>query len=859
MKTLLIILIPFILFAQTNPQRKDLEMYKGDYTVLQLQSKVDYSQDSVLFVVKPDRQDSSARLIERRSIYAGGSTSEISFSGKNILIKLLTSNTEGLAAATYVYDLSADSVTIFTGYLKIIDEVSGRADGVPTRTPYYIVALDTPNVDNTFLIGQDSTNIWYRRTVSDTRAILGIDTLTGGGAIPDSVVYPYEIDTLFKKTSHIVKIEEYVGALDTSLGWSLVIQAAVDANLGTGNTLLFNENKVYELQSRGTDPYQGSYNHSIDLKTGGVSLIIPPSTLLKLKDNQETTKGINIIVFRNASNIYIGGGGTIIGNTAGQPDYVGSYSQGDPAIIRGITSPANQILNDNVVIENLRLNDHFGCPVNISGTNNIILRNLSTYGVGEGFQLIVSKNILMDNLSVSDSTVTFVGDGIELSGCDYFKVTNCIVKGDGGSVGAGTAFDLYGSKYGLLSNFIINEWSSGGIAAGYGIDQTPLDDVIISSGIIKKCGGSAAYVNTNSGTVSFNNIYIDSCSIGIQIHDTLSSVAYLNNITVANGASSGILISGNSKVSISGGTLDNNLYGIGIVRTHAGKYPEVYINGVTLVNNATGLNFGNQGDNNWFPVGSISYLNLYNNTTDIFGGETAKNIHFSNLNLNEKTITGGDINVFGYNYAEISGGFTLNSLSAGYNGQLLTIAVKTPIGSGQAINDYRTSGGNIVLEGGQELVLAQGDRLTLRYDADSLRWYQVGISYNTLYGGTPLIVDGWYYDNVEANLTNASMLRGAGTITTRFYLTRNAYLRKLSVASNEARTAGTLTAELWWNGGGPNKTVVLDGTNPTTNTNNYIRRNTPLSAGTYLEIKITTSSDWTPTTADIQAWLELEY
>ena len=161
MRFLFFILFPFICLSQTY---RDLDIYKGDSHVISFEAGGDVSSDSLLFVVKADRLDATARVITRRNTTGGGSDSEIEviYSTKStILVKLTQINTEGLTPAVYVYDLTVDSTTtLYTGTFKLRDEVSGSADGVATTTPYYTIAIDIPTYSPSLIIGQDADNGW---------------------------------------------------------------------------------------------------------------------------------------------------------------------------------------------------------------------------------------------------------------------------------------------------------------------------------------------------------------------------------------------------------------------------------------------------------------------------------------------------------------------------------------------------------------------------------------------------------------------------------------------------------------------------------------------------------------------------
>ncbi len=160
------IYILILFFACVNHAQtvKDIDIYKGDSHTISFEAPYDVSSDSLLFVVKADRDDDTPRVIALRNTAGGGSDSEIRViysAVSTILVKLTQINTEGLEPALYVYDLTIDSTTtLYTGTLKLRDEVGGSTDGVATRTPYYVVALDTPEYSPSFLIGQDSDNSW---------------------------------------------------------------------------------------------------------------------------------------------------------------------------------------------------------------------------------------------------------------------------------------------------------------------------------------------------------------------------------------------------------------------------------------------------------------------------------------------------------------------------------------------------------------------------------------------------------------------------------------------------------------------------------------------------------------------------
>ena len=73
----------------------------------------------------------------------------------------------------------------------------------------------------------------------------------------------------------------------------------------------------------------------------------------------------------------------------------------------------------------------------------------------------------------------------------------------------------------------------------------------------------------------------------------------------------------------------------------------------------------------------------------------------------------------------------------------------------------------------------------------------------------------------------------------------------ISIASNDARTAGTLTVDATVNGTVTGLQAVLDGTNTTYYSATQAKDTDTFAAGDRIGVKITTDSSWAPTTADI--------
>lgn len=877
MKYLLWLFIPILLLGQVKTVTQTgvkRSLIRGDATTLTWTVTGDYSADSLLFIAVDN--DSNAVL---RLTTSGGLTASYSSPNTTITGTIHAATTENFIAQNYLYDISSvtDSVTLIMGLLSVIADVSNLEDTVLASVPYYTVALDTPAANNNFIVGMD--NRWYQKTLAQTRTILGIDTITGAANLPDSVVYDSQISDMvtksttqtitgqknfsvikvgadtadvYKRISQTVNIEEYIGAYDTSQGWSLVIQAAVDANLGTGASLLFDNNKVYELQVQKDNPYESFFGSTtcIDLKTGGLSFIVPSATTLKLKDDQMTgtTLPVDIIVFYAAEDLYIGGGGRITGNTAGQTGWTGGYEQQANGRIIGVSGHGEKV-NNRITIENLRLDDHFSNPIDINGGYDIDIRNIKVYGTGEGIQLINIIGGTVINCIVNDSTDVFVGDGIELSACRFFVIDGCKIMNNG----AGGAFDLISCSDIILTNFFIHKWGDG---ISPGVDA---NNIFISDGIIDSLGSPAGTgIGTPNGRMIIDNVTFSALPYGLQLQSSLDSLVIVKNCLFRDITGAGMLITAGQNVSIENCDFINGTYdGVQILGTLEGVYPDVRITNCNFMDNQrAGVYIYEQNVADWLPEGFIVNCLFKDNVSNVYKTDRADNIILSN---NTYIPAGSDINEI--STIVITTGI-LDSLGVGNDQQLLTISFEGDAGNGYAVYDWRvsgTGGDNIQLYRAEDAIFEPGDKLTLQYNIDSTRWYEVSRSYNTK-GGEKFTIDGWYFDDVGSSLTDQVLWRGSGTISNRFYFPKDGYFTGLGVVSDDARIAGTLTATLWVNGTTTNnKYVVLDGSNTIIDILNNGRYNLPISQGDYLDIRITTSSDWSPTTANIQAWIEVEY
>jgi hypothetical protein len=164
------------------------------------------------------------------------------------------------------------------------------------------------------------------------------------------------------------------------------------------------------------------------------------------------------------------------------------------------------------------------------------------------------------------------------------------------------------------------------------------------------------------------------------------------------------------------------------------------------------------------------------------------------------------------------------------------------------------SGSGVVVEQGRKAeVYVEGANIVSGVNDLSL------VDLNAL-GGYRQTVDGWWADDVPgtAGPTLMSRFTGLGAaFPTSWVAVRVGSITGVVVKSNAARTAGTLTVEVFKNGAGIGLTAVLDATNTLTKSSTQAKDTDTFVAGDELDCRVT-SAGWTPTTADIRASIEVE-
>lgn len=294
------------------------------------------------------------------------------------------------------------------------------------------------------------------------------------------------------------------------------IQAAIDlaASRGGATVLVPASATAYSLDATRIDPYYTSNKCCLEMKSN-VRLIIETGATLKLGDGQQTDAGgpVNIITAGNVQHTYIGGGGRITGNTAGQTGWTLGYAQVGYGIIISYRRPVDGAASD-VTIENLTLDDHWSNPINLGQDSStlprlarITIRNIYTANCGEGPQIIGADDVIVAGMVVEDLGGVHVGDGFELSDADRFTVSDLIVRG----VGAGSAIDLFGSQNGVVTNFVIDGWVGGiDINDNSHVPPRPCANLVVGPGVMTGTDNYGIIINgLTASNIVLTDIVVD--------------------------------------------------------------------------------------------------------------------------------------------------------------------------------------------------------------------------------------------------------------------------------------------------------------------------------------------------------------
>lgn len=256
-----------------------------------------------------------------------------------------------------------------------------------------------------------------------------------------------------------------------------------------------------------------------------------------LSPNMQSTRPVDIITSYHTDRVVIDGSGigVIGGNTANQT-WAGGYQQ---LTAGSIIAYQGDTTNSRITIQDIELSDHFSNPFDLNACLFADVRNVRSWGCGEGGHISDMADFVVSNYWHSDSSDVSVGDGFEIARCTTGLVTNLFV----GHNGSGAAFDFFGSSNIEVNGIIIDDWSN-----GISSQSTERDGVTyishnlkISNGIINTSGtglfaATGGFVDTTEGDIFLDNIHftgVQGSSKGVQYNIPFTG-SRINNCTFEN-------------------------------------------------------------------------------------------------------------------------------------------------------------------------------------------------------------------------------------------------------------------------------------------------------------------------------------
>lgn len=234
---------------------------------------------------------------------------------------------------------------------------------------------------------------------------------------------------------------------------------------------------------------------------------------------------------------------------------------------------------------------------------------------------------------------------------------------------------------------------------------------------------------------------------------------------------------------------------------------------------------------------------------------------------------GGDWSVFDVRAygADSTGdaGIAWNAARAGVGGGAViyvgpgVYTLTTPFTFGGASNVILLIDTNVVLFGAA-LPAAGGSNQIIDYRLGNLIISNTAVTLNTdlqANGGFRQTIDGWIQDNIAASQTNVELTRAVG----RFRAARSGSVTAVIATLTEARTAGTLTVDVFKNtglagvtGASIGLTAVIDATNTSRKATIQAKDTDTFVAGDELYAVVTTDGAWAPITSDLRVAIEIE-
>jgi hypothetical protein len=538
-------------------------------------------------------------------------------------------------------------------------------------------------------------------------------------------------------------VRDYGLVGDGATSDTAAIQAALDACGAAGGGVVWIPIAAhnYILTAAGVNTYKTNtptepHQYCLDLKYDNATLQI--DGVLQLANGQQTDAAgaVDLIVMGNRKHITLTGRGSIIGNTAGQTGWTQGYEQNSEH--GGIIVSYGDVVNhvEDLLIEGLTLGDHFSNPINIgygavAVNQRVVLRNLYGYNCGEGFQVLGTNAVTVENVRYEDLTGVSGGDDIEVSSCSNFLIDQCTVKGSGG----GSAFDLTKSLHGVLSNFVVDKTNGDAFDIQPGVGQT-VTDIVACNGVVNAPTGFGISGDTID-RIHVSNIQFtaqgtpgagSNFCMGGKVHVT-------DRIVVDNcsfdGFGSGISIGTVNNYTLSNISIKNCAVGIGWTgKSYADTVADVanlLWDGITIDTTTYAINFQGNSIAGKDPTGAIKNVVITNSTYDILpqNNIVLSGVEFDNFTPSA-TVTPFSASFYCIApYRFFSSNYSTDSFATfplPSKGQIIIFRF---IQINTIVDESQSGGNNIKLAGGVNFTGGIGDRVCLEYDETTGHWLEL--------------------------------------------------------------------------------------------------------------------------------------
>ena len=250
----------------------------------------------------------------------------------------------------------------------------------------------------------------------------------------------------------------------------------------------------------------------------------------------------------------------------------GSGTQGDPYILENIIIDG---LNSDNCIEIWYSNVYF------------IIRNCTLYNSGNSDAGITVE--YSNNAQIVNNTCHSNQDGMFLRSCDYFNISNNIVKNNDNE---GIVLNSFHDFCNITKNTLINNKDKGII-----LRQDCINNIISGNIVINNTNtGIQLQGGSNNNTVQMNTVKNSTWS-GIKLQSVENNRIKRNNIS--NNEECGIIIHESNNNTILENNIDNSMYGIEFQTTLIAfaEYNKIVMNNITN-NNILGINIDTYSKNN---------------------------------------------------------------------------------------------------------------------------------------------------------------------------------------------------------------------------------------------------------------------